>query len=301
MDRTISSDSPVSLVAFLDGGKTLAACCGDGKLRLWDSGSGAFRKAVEKVPTSAPRTFLIRTNQFATVASEGSVQIWDVKTAALARELPAIMPRASRLAFSDDGSRVATAHMVDRQTGENTIRVRDAAGKDLFSVPAGIGGVSILGFSPGGSAVVGGSYDADMRIWNARNGELARVVEDVPVAMFAMSFSPDGALLATAGVDRTIYLWDAKTWKLERKITGLPEMISAIAFSPDRKRLVTGGYSEVTSSHPVTLIVWDVATAKQLRTMPAPRMVVAALFSPDGRQIASAYGDKSLNVWQAPE
>lgn len=300
-DRTLASDAPVSMVAYLNGGKTLAALGNDGKLRLWDAQSGAPRELQGKEAIPSPGVMLRRSEQFGTVNKEGNVQLWDAKTASLLRQLPAATPRPGRLALSEDGSRVATAHMVDRQSGVNTIRVRDTGGKELFNVPAGIGGISILGFSPDGSTLVAGSYDADVRIWSVRNGELVRLIDSLPVSMFAMSFSPDGKWLATAGVDRTVYLWDTKSWKLARKITGQPEMISALDFSADGKRLVTGGFSELTVAHPVKLIVWDVATAKQLRAVAAPRRVAAVAFAPDGKQIASSYGDKALNVWQVPD
>jgi WD40 repeat protein len=300
-DRTITSEAPVSLVTFVEGGKTVAALCGDGKLRLWDARSGAPRQTQGKERITMPAVFLSRADQFATVARDGSVQMWDARTASVLRQLPPILPRASRLAFSADGSRMATAHMLNVQTSVNTIKVHDAAGKELISAPAGLGGISILGFSPDGATLVAGSYDADLRVWSVRNNELVQLIDTLPVSMFALSFSPDGNWLATAGVDRTVYLWDTKSWKLARKITGQPEMISALQFSPDGKRLVTGGFSEVTAAKPVQLILWDVGTAKQLRIMPAPHRVAAVVFSPDGRQIASSSSDQSVNLWQVPD
>ncbi len=300
-DRALSADAPAGMLAFLERGKILAASCSDGKIRLWDAHSGALRQTLGSGTLGSPSAFLTGNNQLATVERDGSVQIWDAKTMTGVKSVPAILPRATRLAVSEDGSRIATAHMVDRQSGVNTVRVRDGSGKDLFSVPAGIGGISLLAFSPDGSTLVAGSYDADVRVWSVRNGELVKLVETLPVAMFAASFSPDGTMMAAAGVDRTVYLWDAKSWKLLRTMAGQPEMISAIEFSPDGRKLVTGGFSELTNQHPVKLIVWDVQSARQLRTMTAPRRVVAATFSPDGKQIASSYGDRSVNVWQVPD
>jgi WD40 repeat protein len=300
LDRTLTSDSPALLVSFAERGKNVAALCGDGKLRVWDAQSGALLRTDAKDGTSLPGTFLSGTDEFATVDRSGGIQIWSITKKPLVRQLPAIAPRATRLAFSGDRSRVATAHMPDRQSGVNTIRVRDGAGKDLFAVPAGIGGISILGFSPDGSSMVAGSYDADLRVWNARNGELVRLIDSLPVSMFAFSFSSDGKWLATAGADRSVYVWDTADWKLVRRIADLPEMISALAFSPDGRRLVTGGFSELTMAHPVTLILWDVATAKQLRVIRAPRRTAAVAFSPDGRQVASLHGQASIHLWQVP-
>jgi WD40 repeat protein len=300
-DRTLSSESPALLVGFADGGKTLAALCGDGKLRLWDVESGTLRQTHGREPMTSPRVFLSGNDQFATVARDGTVQVWDGKGESIKRQLPAITPRATRLAVSDDGSRVATAHMPNRQTSVNTIHVRNAEGTSLFSAPAGIGGISVLRFSPDGSLLLASSYDADLRIWSVSNGELVQLIDSLPVSMFAASFSPDGKWLAAAGMDRTVYIWDAKTWKLARTIKGQPEMISALEFSPDGRRLATGGFSELTARHPVRLIVWDVATAKPLRTMNVPRRVSALAFSPDGGQVASSYGDTAVNVWQVPQ
>ena len=300
MDRTITSDASVSRALFVESGKTLVGVCADNKLRFWDTESGALRQTVGNEPLGQPYAFIGSGVQFAGVSKDGKVQLRDMKTASIVRELPPIMPRAGDIAFSDDGSRVATAHIIDRQTGVNTIRVRDASGKDLFTVPAGIGGISTLGFSPDGSTLVASSYDADLRVWSVRNGELIKLVEELPVSMFDLSFSPDGKWLAMAGVDRIVYLWNTKTWKLDRKITGQPEMISALTFSPDGKRIVTGGMSELTVQNPVKLIVWDVESARQLKVMPAPHRVTGIAFSQDGSKFASTYGQKTVHIWQAP-
>src|SRR5262249_48830351 len=151
----------------------------------------------------------------------------------------------------------------------NLVRAWDADGKQHFRVPAGIGGLSAMTFSPDGQTLVASAYDTDMRVWNARNGELMKVVDDMTVSMFDLAYSPQGRQLAAAGVDRIIYLWDAKAWKLVRKISGQPEMISAMEFSPDGKLLVTGGMNEMAFTAPVKVIVWDVASGKPVRTVEA--------------------------------
>ena len=59
-------------------------------------------------------------------------------------------------------------------------------------MPGGIGGTSALAISPDGSILAAGSYDTNVRAWTTRNGELLRLIEDLPVAMFAMAFTKDG-------------------------------------------------------------------------------------------------------------
>ena len=298
-DRSIQSDANIRLIAFADGGKALAATCGDGKLRIWDVESGAPRQVRTDLKLDPASTFGDRSS-FVAAVSQNKIRVRDVVATSPIRDYEfSSVPR--RVALSQDGALLATAYIKELQTGVNTIEVRDATGKDRFRTTAGLGGVSVLRFSPDGLMLVAGSNDADVRVWNTRNGELVRLIEELPVTMFAASFSPDGRWLATAGVDRIVYLWDAKSWKLVRKITGQPEMISVLDFSPDGRRLVTGGFSELTAQHPVSLVLWDVPTAKQLRSMPAPKRVAAVAFSPDGKRIASTTGGNTIELWQVPE
>jgi WD40 repeat protein len=145
-----------------------------------------------------------------------------------------------------------------------------------------------------------GSWDTNLRVWNASNGELVRVVEDeLKVAMFDMLFTPDGGSLVTAGVDRTVYFWDTKTWKLQRKLTGQPEMISTLAISPDGRTLASGGFNDITEKHPVSILMWDLTSGKMVGRMSSPQMVKSVAFSPDGKLLAAASG-QTVRVWAVP-
>jgi len=124
------------------------------------------------------------------------------------------------------------------------------------------------------------------------------LIEELPVAMFGIAFSPDGENLAAAGVDRIVYIWDSKTWKLVRKFTGQAEMISSLAYSPDGRYLATGGFNEITQAHPVSILIWDVASGKPVKTLPAPHRVSSVAFSPDGTMLAAAAGDKNVRLWK---
>jgi len=261
MSRSIPSDAQVLTLKFLDDGKALAGGCTDAKVRIWDFKSGSLQQTVAKDQAKHPLTSLL-----------------------------------SRMAWTNASGLEAMPRMPNRQTGENFVHILDGSGKEKFKLAAGIGGISVIGFSPDGRTVAAGSYDTDLRLWNVSNGELLRRVDELTVSMFAMSFSPDGKWLATAGVDRIVYLWDTATWRIARKLTGQPEMISALDFSPDGKRLVTGGFSELTAGHPVKILVWDLASGKPTLTFDAPRQVTATAFSPDGKWVAAAFREKQIAV-----
>ena len=294
--RMISSAAAVRSVAFTADGKSLAGLCGDSNIRLWDLASGAQTKAMPWAKSDSAVALQARAGGFAMVGSDASMRLIDFKSGSAAMKVTATGEKVRRVEFSPMRNMVAGGSMVPNSSA-NAVRVWDAAGKLKYTVPAGIGGISAMAFAPDGATLVAASYDADVRAWSVRDGELIRLVDELNNAMFAAVFSPDGKMLATAGSDGVIYLWDSKTWKLIRKITGLPELVSSLAFTPDGSRIVSGGFDSVTVNNPVSVIVWDVA-GKKAQSFAAKRQVTSVAVSPDGKLLAVAAGEKSVNLWE---
>ncbi|MBL8173806.1 MAG: WD40 repeat domain-containing protein [Bryobacterales bacterium] len=293
--RTIASESDVRTIVFEQDG-SLSGLCADGKIRIWDAATGKLRKTISP---SAGERILALNQGVAGTAGKTSLRLWDFDTAQ-GRDVAEAPARVRTMAVAKDRKLFAATGPSFERGSEETIRVWDAAGKQRFAAPAGIGGTSALAISPDGQIVVASSYDTDVRAYSTRNGELLKRIDQLPVAVFAMQFSPDGKYLATAGVDRAVYLWDTKTWQVAKKITGQAEMIRSLSFSPDGRYLLTGGFSELTTRHPVEIILWEVATGKMVRRMAAPNAVGSVAFSPDGGMMAAALGGKNLNVWRVP-
>lgn len=294
-ERTIASESDVRTIAFAKDG-SLSGLCADGKVRIWDAASGKLRKTV--TPSQGERILALNAGS-AGALGKTSLRLWDF-SADSARDLVEAPSRVRTMAVAPDRNLfAATGPSFDRGS-EETIRVWDDSGKQKFAAPAGIGGTSALAFSPKGDIVVASSYDTDVRAYSTRNGELLKRIDQLKVAVFAMQFSPDGKYLATAGVDRIVYLWDTKTWQVAKQITGQPEMIRSLSFSPDGRYLITGGFSELTTRHPVEIILWEVATGKMVKRLPAPNAVGSVAFSPDGMTMAAALGGKSVSLWSVP-
>src|SRR5207302_8398 len=91
----------------------------------------------------------------------------------------------------------------------------------------------------------------------------------------------------TAGEDRAIRVWDAVSGEGLFVLRGHPAVIRSLVYTEGGKRLVS-------VSEDGTLRTWDAETGGQGRRLPAG--AAAAVFSPDGKQFATASG-KAVLVW----
>ena len=70
--------------------------------------------------------------------------------------------------------------------------------------------------------------------------------------------------------------------------------ILSVSLNPDGKRAVTGGWDKAVK-------VWDIATGKELITLPGAheKYITCVAFSPDGKQIVTGDGSGEIKVWDA--
>ena len=296
-DRVIKAPANVGSIVFTADGKLVAAVCRDEKVRLWDPRTGELKLTHGLLKGDGSITFPLGSDQLAMMGSDKKIKVRNLISGDVTKSLAPAGETVRRISLSPDQKLVAGSSRAGSNGSEETVRVWDPSGNQLYDVPAGVGGTSVLAFSPDGERLVAGSYDTNLRAWSSRNGELLRLIEEIPVATFAAVFSPDGKTLATAGADRMVYLWDAKTFKLRSKLPEQPEMISALAFSPDGRLLMTGGFSVVTNRAPVKVMIWDLASRKVVRSMDAPHQVGSVAFSGDGTLAAATSSDDQIHVW----
>jgi WD40 repeat protein/ABC-type dipeptide/oligopeptide/nickel transport system ATPase component len=217
----------------------------------------------------------------------------------------------NRLVFSPDQQHLATASQdgtvrlwsLDPQTIYNT---RLAAVKVLPWQPALDGlnankseqnpfNITDLAFSPDGRQLAAIAQDSTViKIWSTETGA---VLEELPgpAPVTQVLFSPDGQWLISAHGDRSISLWRTDGQQIQRLSS--PIEINRFQLSPNGQSLLIAGPTK-------TAYLWQIfdsanqfKPASQSIELPHDAQVNQAIFSPDGRWIATASADGKASVW----
>jgi WD40 repeat protein len=226
--------------------------------------------------------------QFIVTSSDwdGTLQVWETTSSTYLRDLKGHAGSVHRMAFSPDGTRLATEAM------DGTGRIWQlASGQELAILRGLTGHVAAITFSPDGSLLATEAGTNLAKVWNAFTGKEIAILRGHTSDVSALAFSTSGNIIATASWDGTARLWDPKTGKPLKELKGHTKRVNSVAFSPDGKWVVT-------SSDDNTARMWDSTTGQPVRELKGHRGAVwQAVFSPDSKRILTAGDDSAARVW----
>lgn len=225
-------------------------------------------------------------SEVASASTDGTARVWATETALPRGYLYGHTNFVNAVEFSADGQSVVTASL------DRTARTWRSNGQ-LLAPLAGHGGTVVDAvFTPDGFTVVTGGEDGTVKVWDAgTRPDLMPTDLPAPEPPTTAATSPDGQATATA-TGRAIRLERANGSASD--LIGHRLRVTSVSFSPDGKRLLS-------ASRDHDVILWDVATGKQLRVLRGHFNTVSdARFSPDARWIATA-GPRSVGLWRADD
>jgi WD40 repeat protein len=299
---TLDHRDNVTAVKFSPDGRQIAS--GDGRIKLWDTATG---REIRTFPNNALAYSLAFSPDGQSIVSTSgapniitafrTVQLWDVTTGRIIKNISSDSPEVRSTTFSFDGRQILSGG--GRSNG--ILKLWDTAtGRELRTVSGHSDQITSVAFSPDGRQIVSGSIDRTIKLWDVATGHEIRTFSGHSGFVYAVAFSPDGRqIISGAGgldsgrvqPDSTIKLWDAVTGQELRTFSGHSDLITSVAFSPDGRQIISG-------SRDRTIKCWDAATGREIRTLSGHSFSVNSVaFSPDGRQIVSGSSDNTIKLW----
>jgi WD40 repeat protein/DNA-binding SARP family transcriptional activator len=334
LEHTVSCD--VYLMSYSPDGNHLAAGCADGLVRVWNPHTGDLEMTLSSTGASNPVSFSQDSKRLYTSSKEGTIDEWDLspsrealaltgrmigsksfspdgsklaltgtdgslyivnsQTGKTLQSWPAHADWAEDIAWSPDGSRIATTNgnSILNYTEDMTTKIWDAAtGLLLKELPTDvISDVVRLAWSPDSSRLAASSslLPGKTSLWDTASWNLLQT-QTKGNSFFALAYSPDGQTIATSDLSG-LFVWDAVTGTdVFTRTTG--HTPRALAFSPDGKRLAATQTVGGILLFKQTDNGWD----QEPSLISGDQSLFAVAFSPDGSLLASGDNTGKVLVW----
>jgi WD40 repeat protein len=286
----------VNGIAFSRDGQRLATASGDRTVRIWNVESGlpslsrvlaGYDEAVYRVAFSHDGTLL------ATADYDSEARLWDLASGKEVRRFVGHRDQLRDVAFDASGTLLATA------SADGTARLWgiDGGVEPAASVSHAGGQVFSVIFDPRGDAFVTAGEDGFIRRWDFTGNPLGRIAGPQGAKILSAAISPDGRTIA-ATTGRKVLLWPASAFgdgRAPRVCSPLdreerPPLCGSVSFSADGNLLAVACTDATTR-------LYDVPTCAEIKQITVHTDAVQqAIFSPNGRMIATASRDRKFNV-----
>ena len=217
----------------------------------------------------------------ASTSVDKSIRLWDWQSGTLDSTLLGHWEGVNEVAWGPNREWLASASF------DQTIRIWDLKTGQTVPELRGHGAdITSLSANPGGTLLASGSADRTVRIWRAEDWESQATLQ-LNSDVRRVAWSSRGRLASCSGRETTI--WDDDGFKALRRTK---ERAGSVAWSSDGQRLAAARLDG-------TIRIQDVnRTGSDIILEGHTGQVRSAVFSPDGRLLASSAMDNSLRLWR---
>ncbi|MFC2107088.1 caspase family protein [Bacteroidota bacterium] len=296
---------------FSQDGIFVVTASADKTAKIWEASTGRpLRNLQGRADFIISAHFSNDGEKIITESFDNTIKVWDLSTAKLLQNFEEFNYLMGSSQFSPDGEWIATAsadsvarifetvtgkllhELIGHTSVRNNMRIYTDMGtyKDTTVLSSNINSSH---FSPDGKKIVTASSDKTAIVWDAINAKLLYKLRGHTGSVKSAEFSPDAKWILTTSYNNEIKIWDASTGI---EIQDIEEDsyydIHTTQFSPDENRLLTASAANAK--------IWDISTGMELIKLSGyPNGFVSAQFSPDGKLIVTATGEKTALIWNA--
>ncbi|MCE1247426.1 MAG: hypothetical protein LWY06_12335 [Firmicutes bacterium] len=280
-------------------GKILISTDVEGKVKAWDTRKGRLLRDLDAFPDAVYSSVYSPDGKyFAATSFRGELRVWSIPDFKIIRKTDNF---ANKIAFSPNSKLLAATHYGESikllDTNEfNVIKDFEIKSDDF----------SCLAFSPDSTLIAAGHSSGDVDIWDARTGKLIKTLDGLYFWVYSVRFSPDGKKLMGASCVlklgskwKELYrlAYGLEPFDEEDSQQGLPGDITK--FSEKYSNIIKNGKVPKITNPNTDVVVWDIATGKQVLSYPHPKSAYCADYSKDGKIIASVGADNRICVKDA--
>ena len=220
----------------------------------------------------------------ATGSVDRTLKLWDIATGTLLRTIIGHGGWVTSLYFSVDSRQLLSGDV------DGLIKLWNLDAKEMPVWPdAEPDSISATTFTPQNELIaIGRARDGNLKLWDLSHG---RILADLGIAQMVSSaaFSKDASLLAIA-VAPEIRIYSVATGKLLSTPATNARDVYSLEFSPDSTRLLSGNRQG-------NVIISEVLSGRVEARLDSGNMYYRAVFSPIGKQVASADQDGKIRIW----
>jgi WD40 repeat protein/tRNA A-37 threonylcarbamoyl transferase component Bud32 len=280
-------------LAFAEDGATLAAGGGQGRVMMWDVGSGAV------VYTG---TYGYPTGSRTCVAFDAACgrYAWSPLENVFVRDRLAGEDKAFALEGALSGLQVVD-HGVQIVAGPTLNFIAKSLGITWFasaeSAPprrARGGPVFCMAISRAGDLVAAGGFGGSLKVWSMADHKQKLELRGHEGVVWSVAFSPSGKMLASGAADGKIIFWDVERGAKTVEFLAHAGGVSDVLFLSSGNSLASAGLD-------TTLRCWDTHNGELRAILKGHEAAVNSLAAcGKGQQVASASADGTMRVWAVP-
>jgi WD40 repeat protein len=300
-------------LALADDGHAVVAAGKDGTLKLLDLASAEERLSVTTDQAVNALAVATAARHVLAADNDGLITVWSLDDGARLHTLSGHADSLTDVDVTADGSRAVSACF------DGTLKVWDLeTGRERHTLTGHEDAVRAVVMTPDGARAVSGSFDRSLKVWDLEHGRELRTLRGHSSSVRSVAVSDDDRRAASGSQDGSIKLWDLDTGEELRTLIGHTSEVTSVHFSADGQHLVSGSDDEtikvwsLSQGPPIPaeagttdrvhtialtadgtravsatwyqLTAWDLASARELATMPGPPEGIAALaLAPDGK------------------